>query len=172
MKCNKITIVLFIFILGACASSERVITQDGKIYEVKGEAYFQNGKNVTEHLSSKDKAHISNVLENRLESERSLKREQTALKAEQDYVKQTLKEAEKKQKALENKQKRIEKGIKKKEAARERVLKVKARLNKNKEKYQKLEAKKKLSTRNKEKWERRFERDEKDLIKALKAFEN
>ena len=47
-----VTIITIAAILFSCASSERVITNDGKVYKVKGDSFYNNGEDVTKELSA------------------------------------------------------------------------------------------------------------------------
>ena len=53
-------------ILLSFGSNERVITNEGKVYKVKGNEFYNNGKDVTNKLSSIEKERIQSILEKRL----------------------------------------------------------------------------------------------------------
>ena len=50
MKYQKLIYCLLVGLIVSCGSSERVITADGKVYEVKGSTIKNNGDDVTESL--------------------------------------------------------------------------------------------------------------------------
>ena len=52
MKFKTMLSLIIISALFACGTTNRVITDDGKVYEIKGDEFFNNDKNVTEQLSS------------------------------------------------------------------------------------------------------------------------
>ncbi|ALJ05858.1 hypothetical protein APS56_12280 [Pseudalgibacter alginicilyticus] len=167
MKFSKLILLIVAIILISCGSSERVITNHGTVYEVKGKKYFSNGNNVTEQLTAKEKENINRTLDTRLKAERLEVEKQEALKSEQARVKEEIEKAEEKQKALEKKQERLKDALEAKEKAREDVLKAKDKLQDKKAKYQKLKDAGKLSPRDEEKWNDRFTDLESDLEDAM-----
>ena len=50
----KTTLIPLVFVsllfCVACGSTEKVITDQGKVYEVKGDKFYNNGKEVTQTL--------------------------------------------------------------------------------------------------------------------------
>tara|TARA_R110002049_G_scaffold37208_1_gene117489 strand:- start:53235 stop:53759 length:525 start_codon:yes stop_codon:yes gene_type:complete len=172
MTFQKLILSILTVILVSCGSSERVITEDGTVYEVKGKKFFNKSKNVTDQLSSKDKENIKATLDKRLEAERLAEEKQEALENEQKRIEKTIEEAEKKQKALEEKQEQLEENLEAKEDARDAILKAKSRLQDKKEKYQKLKEAGKLSLRDEEKWNGRFSDLDGDIKEAMQALEN
>ena len=179
MKFQKLILLMLTIILLSCGTSERVITEDGNVYEIRGNKYFNNGNNVTELLSEDEKKNITASLNKRIEAERLALEKQEELVAEQKRIEKALKEAEAKQKEAEAKQKAVEKkqeqledALKAKEDARQDFLKAKERLQNKKEKYQKLKDAGKLSPLDEEKWKGRFVDLEKDLKEANQKLEN
>lgn len=170
MKFQKIVFLALTIILLSCGSSERVITEDGKVYELKGKKFYNNGNNVTDELSSEEKESITAILEKRLEAEQIIEEKQEVFEDKKESLEETIKEAEKKQKELEKKQEQLEDKLKQKEDARQDFLKAKERLQDEKDTYEKLKEQGKLSPSDEEKWKSRFAELEKYLKEANQAL--
>jgi len=157
MKLIKIIPIALIGVFMSCGSGERVIMEDGAVYKVKNDTFYSDGKDITEQLSANEKEGIKAVLNKRLEAERIAEDKKEKLEKEQNKIEETIEKAKEKQKALEESQKQLEKKQEAREEAREDVLKAKEKLQSKKEKYNKLKEKGKLSPRDEEKWQGRFE---------------
>lgn len=156
MRLKSILPIVLLGLFFACGSSEKVITENGKVYEVKGNTFFNNGVNVTEQLTENEKDIIRTTLQKRKEAERIVIEKQETIAAEQDRLKTIQKEARLKEKELEKQQKALQKKLDAKEDVRQDFLKAKQRLKDKQEKYQELKAKGKLSPRDEEKWQKRL----------------
>ncbi|MDX1277629.1 hypothetical protein [Oceanihabitans sediminis] len=162
----KVASVFAILLCFSCGSTEKVITTDGRVYELKGGKFYSNGADVTEELSSEEKTEIQEILDQRLAFEKEAKEKKEALEAAQKKAEKARKEAEKKQKELEKK-------MKAKEDARKDFFQAKNKLKKQRAKYQKRLDRGKLSPVAIEKWEEKLkglEQDVQDLEQNLKRY--
>lgn len=179
MKYQYLITCLLLALIVSCGSSERVITSDGTVYELKGSKIINDGIDVAESLSEERKAEIESVLEAQrkakieaLKRQEELDKKQKELEKVQKEAEKKRKEAEEKRKEIEKKQADLEKKLKAQEKAREAYLKAEKRLASKLERYEKLKAKGKLSPRDEEKWQKRFEGWEEDLKKAKIEMDN
>lgn len=172
MKYQNLVYCLLVFLIVSCGSSERVITEDGKVYEVKGNSITMNGEDVSESLTEERRVEIETVLNNKRSAEKEAEKLQKELDDKQRELEKAQKEAEKKQDEIEEKQKAIEEKIKAQEEAREDYLKAKKRLENKKEKYERLKSKGKLSPRDEEKWQEKLKDLEEDLMEAKQEMDN
>ena len=69
-------IFLITFTLLNCGSSERVITDEGRVYAVDGKTIKNNGVEVTENLSDEKKEAINNLLERKKEARKDFEQQQ------------------------------------------------------------------------------------------------
>jgi chromosome segregation ATPase len=160
----KITLALLtLIIISSCGSSEKVITNDGQLYTVKGKKIYKNDEDVTESLSSGEKSNVFNTLDNRMEAEKKIEEEQKKLKKEQDRLKKAQKEAK-------EKQEKLEKELKEKNRARERYLDAKKELVDERKIYEKRLKKGKLSPNDIEDWESKFEKLEKQVTELERQY--
>ena len=127
------------------------IENEGKIYEVKKERIFLNGKDVTETLKAekrsvilKEAAMISNKI--KIEEKAKKKKEKATKKLEKE-----LKKAEKEQK-------RAEKALRKEQKLKDNYKKAQNNLAKAQKKYGKLKRKGKLSPVDESKWLEKIEK--------------
>ncbi|WP_179333694.1 hypothetical protein [Winogradskyella costae] len=164
MKIQYVWLCFLIGLMMSCGSTERVITKDGNVYEIKGNSIRNNGADVTETLSEKRKSEIASTLKANRKAkveaetlEDELKAKQKALKEREEAVEEKLDELEERQEALQEK-------LEAKEDARDEFLKAKKRLEKQQNKYEKLKKKGKLSTNDDTEWSEKLI----DLKDALK----
>ncbi|MGC1472263.1 MAG: hypothetical protein WA775_06700 [Psychroserpens sp.] len=157
----KIIFAAVIFVIGFSTQAQTVV-KDGKTYEVKKDAIFIDGQDVTADLSTDNKVSILDSA--RLINEATVLKQQAEKEAKQ-LEKERVK-AEKALKKAEKEQKRAEKALKKKEKAQEHFEKTNKKLNDAKKKYKKLLKKGKLSPNDQEKWLEKIEDLKEDLEKA------
>ncbi|MFG6686949.1 hypothetical protein ACGK9U_10230 [Mariniflexile sp. HNIBRBA6329] len=169
---KKIISILSLVLLMACGSSEKVIMEDGRVYEVKGSKFFSNGVNVTEQLTANEKEIIKTNLQKRLEAEKIANEKQETIEAEQQRLETIQEEAKRRQKVLEKEQELLEEKLEAKEDARNDFLEAKERLQSKQEKYQRLKDKGKLSPLDEEKWKARFLDLEADIEEANQILKN
>lgn len=172
MRLKRVITILSIGLFMACGSSEKVIMEDGKVYEIKGNKFFNNGTNVTEQLTDNEKEIINTNLQKRLEAEKIAEEKQETIEAERQRLETIQEEANQKQKELEKQQELLEEKLEAKEDAREDFLKAKERLQSKQEKYQKLKNEGKLSPLDEEKWKTRFLDLEADIEEANQILKN
>lgn len=186
MKFIKLIAVVLAATMVSCGSSERVIMDDGTVYKVKNNKFYQNGENISDQLSSTEKDAIKNTLNERLEanrfaeqSQKELEKQQEALEQQQqDFEQQqkaleeSIKEAKTSQKELKNRQKELKQNIEAKEKARKAVLKAEEQLASKTARYQKLKSKGKLSPLDEEKWEGKLADLKEELNQANKTYKN
>jgi chromosome segregation ATPase len=161
---NLLFIIFLMFIAASCGSTEKVITDAGAVYEVKGNTFYKNGEDVTETLTDDKKEAIKSELEERLEAE------EEALKQKED-LEDVVKEAEKTKEEAIEKQEAIESALERKEKARQAFFKAKDKLQKAKEKYERFHKKGKLSPNEEEEWAKKIEGLEEDVQSAQKELD-
>ncbi|MGC1205259.1 MAG: hypothetical protein WA839_10280 [Flavobacteriaceae bacterium] len=165
MRITKWIYIVGITILISCGSSERVITNNGTVYEVKGNNFYNKGKDVTDKLTDIEKKSIQSILEKRLEAEE-------AAKEKQDEIAKSLDALKDKEKQLKDKQREIEDKIANREDARDDFFEVKKKLNDLKEEYKVLKDKGELSPNDESKWRKRLKKLEKKLKEAELEVDN
>ena len=167
--------ILFILATAAfmsCGSSETVITEDGKVYEIKGSHYYNNGVKITDDLSLNEKKAIDKLLESKLEAKKASEERLERLKNEQNELEKQRKQAAEKQKKLEARQKKLEREQEAREKARKNFLDAKEKLKDQTERYERLKEKGKLSPRDEEKWQEKLKDLKEDLKKAELTYNN
>ena len=165
MKTRIIITTLITLILLSCGSNERVITNEGKVYKVKGDLFYNNGKDVTNKLSSIEKERIQSILEKRLEAEK-------VAKEKQEQIEESLKQLKQREKELKDRQNQLEDKIKKREDARDDFFEIRDNLNDVKGEYQKLKDTGKLSPKEEAKWKKRLKKLELKLNRAELKLNN
>lgn len=148
-----------LFLIVSCGSSERVITNDGSVYKVKGDRFYNKGEEVTEQLSDIEKKRISSILEKRLEAEKLAENKQ-------DEIAKALKDLRDKEQELKEKQRQLEDKINRRQEAREDFFEVKKELTSVKNDYQELKDKGELSPKEEAKWKKRLKKLEKEVKEA------
>lgn len=165
MRITKWIYIIGITILVSCGSSERVITNNGAVYTVKGNNFYNKGKDVTDKLTDIEKKSIQSILEKRLQAEE-------AAKEKQDEIAKSLDALKEKEKDLKKQQREIEDKIANREDARDNFFEVKRKLNDLKEEYKVLKDKDELSPNNESKWQKRLKKLEKKLEEAELEVDN
>ena len=160
-----ITIIAIVAILFSCASSERVITNDGKVYKVKGDSFYNDGEDVSNQLSALEKEKIKSILEKQIQA-----KEEAAEK--QERIEESLEEWRKKEKELKEQQKALEDKIENREEAREQFFEIKEDLESVKTEYQQLKDKDELSPKEEAKWQKRLNKLEGKLKEAELKINN
>ncbi len=156
---RKLIVVIMLIAIVSCGSSERVITDDGKVYEVKGNNFYTKGEDVTNTLTEIEKKRIQTTLENRLKSEE-------ALAKKQDQISESLKELKQKEKELKEKQNQLDNTENNRKEARDDFFKIRENLNDVKQDYQLLKDKGELSPKDDAKWQKRLVKLERKLKEA------
>lgn len=165
MRILNLIYVIITLVLVSCGSGERVITNNGTVYKVKGDNFFNNGEEVTDKLTEIEKRNIQSILEKRLETERAAEKKQADIAESLDALKE-------KEKELKSEQKQLEGKITKREESRDDFFEVKKKLNDLKEEYNELKDKGKLSTNDESKWQKRLKKLEKKLKEAELKVDN
>lgn len=167
MKFQNMLSVFVALLLLSCGSTESVITEDGKIYEVKGDTFKTNGLDVTDQLTNDEKERIKIKLQEKIDSREALEKRQKELKSKAEELEKTQKETKKKQEELEELQKEFERKQKEKKEVTANYIKAKKELEKQNEKYERLKEKGKLSPRDETDWKEKLD-DLKDELKVAK----
>lgn len=154
-----LTVISLVFVMFVNAQK---VTQDGKVYEVKKEKIFLDGKEVTATLNLEEKTSILNEASTIL---KNLKIQEEAEKENKKLEKEKVK-AEKALKKAEKAQKKAEKEIKKRAKLQSNFKKAEANFDKTKIKYENLKRKGKLSPVDESKWLKKLEGLTKKLNKA------
>ena len=151
IKYLKIVSLTMVITVSSCGTTHQVITDSGEIYEVKGDTYYKDGKDVTSKISDSEKDHIVTTLNRRLESE-------DELLAQQEAIEEAREEAEK---ALEEADEQATK------EARENYIQANKDLNQAQKSYKRLRKKEGFSTKDDAKWTKKIN----DLSDKLKETE-
>lgn len=163
---RRIMYVCIGFILmHSCGGSERVITNSGEVFELKGDSFYQNGKEVTDSLSDSEKERITSIMKKREEARAAAERKLEQLDKELEKLKARERSIKKVRKKVENK-------IEKRKAARQNFFDIKKELRALKADFKKIKKEKELSTSETIKWQERLEKLEKKLYKAELEVDN
>ena len=154
--------ILVLCVMG-CGSSERVISDSGVVYEVKGNRFYKADQDVTETLTKEEKQTLTNKLNARENADKAATKEKQKLENEEAEARQALKKAEKKQKA-------IEKVRNEKERARKDYFNANDKLKKTKEKYNRLHSQGELSPNDEADWAKKILKLEEQLNKLQKRL--
>ncbi len=161
----KYRILIFIFMFSSFLFAQD-IEKDGKIYQVKKERIFLDGKDVTETLNLEDK---TTILKKASIASEKIAQNKQALKDAEKLEKEKQK-AEKAQKKAEKAQKKAEKALKQQQKAQSRLDKATKKLESSQKKFEKLKRKGKLSPQDEAKWLERLEGYQKDVERAKKKI--
>jgi chromosome segregation ATPase len=163
MKLNSTVLIVFIIFMTACSSGERIITDDGKIYTVKGSKIKADGIDVTETLTEEEKNKIEDLVDSKVQEREAAEDRQDELEEKKEAQEKIEEEAEKCQEEIEKKQEELEKKRERKQEIREAYVEAKRRLEDKKDKYENLKEKGKLSPRDEAKWQKKIEKLEKEV---------
>ena len=152
MDYKNIIIIASIGLFLACGSTERVITDDGKIYEVKGDTFMNNGVDVTQSLTNEEKENIKKSLEEKIEAREASEKIQNELEDKQRELEKVQEEARRKENELKEKQEKLESKRDDLKDAKDDYAKSKKRLTSKMDKFQNLKEKGRLSPKDEEKW--------------------
>lgn len=103
MKYLKIVSLTMVITVSSCGTTHQVITDSGEIYEVKGDTYYKDGKDVTSKISDSEKDHIVTTLNRRLEFEDELLAQQEAIEEAREEAEKALEEADEQAEAIQEK---------------------------------------------------------------------
>jgi len=171
MKLLKNLSLILVTLLVSCGSTERVITADGSIYEVKGNKIMNAGADVSETLTDEQKASINQLMKEQQKAAAEAKQLQKELDDKQARLETARKEADKKRTELEEKQEALKEKLEAKEDASSKYVKAKARLADKLNKYKRLKDKGKLSPRDEEKWQEKLKDYEDDIADAKREMD-
>lgn len=147
-----IGLVLFQACLSCGTTQQHVITENGDVYKIKDETFFNSGSDVTQQLTIDEKENLKDLLNTRLESQRLFEEQIATLIAEQEQLQKAIDEAKENKSILKEKQKQLESEMSAKEDARQDFLKATTNLETKYNKYEKLKRKGKLSALDEEKF--------------------
>ena len=142
---RKLNVLFVLFILTSCGSSQRVITEDGKVYEVSGNTIKNNDVNVTESLSTEEKESINKVIERKEKAKKAFEKEHKDLEDAIEKQEDIQRAAEKKQNELQDKLETLENNFEKKQDVRDNYATIKERYTDKKNKFKKSKKEGKLS---------------------------
>ncbi|WP_299337482.1 hypothetical protein [uncultured Psychroserpens sp.] len=171
MTYKTLLLSLFIGLLTSCGSSERVILDDGSIYEVKGNIIKSDGKDVSESLSRERRDEVEDALKEKIAARKAAEERQKALEDEQAELRKIQKEARKKEKELEKKQEQLEDKRKALKEAKDNYGKAKNKLKKERKAYKKLKENGKLNASEQEDWIKKIEDLETEVKKAKETLD-
>ncbi|MEO8774360.1 MAG: hypothetical protein ABI263_10225 [Gelidibacter sp.] len=147
----RIWMIILFLTLGVAVNAQEVISE-GKVYEVKGKAIFQDGVDITSSLLIEERDPIYKALKNQINDEKN--------------VEKARKKLEKAAKNAEKAEKKALKDLKKKQKAQDNVNKAVRKFDQQEEKYQKLKNSGKLSPNDESKWLKKLNGYKHDLEKA------
>ncbi len=166
MKFQNIIMCFSLVLMLSCGSSERVITDEGKVYEVKGNTIKNDGNNVTKNLSAEEKEAINTVLERKENAKKAFDKKQKELEDAIEEQENIQEAAENKQKELEEELETLEDSLKESQDARDNYATIKARYNDKRNKFRKLKKEGKLSPNDIEDWKEKLEKIKEDVNEA------
>lgn len=164
---KQIPILLTLLILGSCGSGERVITDDGKVYEVNGNTIEKNGVEVTENLSSSEKTSIDAFIDKKEKIRQAFEDQQKALESAIEKQEAIQDKAEAKQNDLENQLETLEENFEAKQDAKDNYASVKKRYDDKKLKFKKLKKEGELSPNDIKDWKEKLSKLS-EKVKAAK----
>ncbi|APY08168.1 hypothetical protein BWZ20_07580 [Winogradskyella sp. J14-2] len=153
MKALNYLYILLAILATSCGSYEKVIANDGTVYEVKGNKIKLNGEEVTENLSYKEQAEIKQLLADKIEERKAAEKKQKELENQKERQEEIEREAKEKQEALEEKKEALEDKLKAKKEARENYIELKRKYDKELRSFKKLKRKGELSPNDIKDWE-------------------
>lgn len=167
MKTLRILSVLItLLFLASCGSSERVITNDGKVYEVKGSTIKNNGVEVTERLSDAEKESINALLDKKEKAREAFEKEYKTLEEAIAKQQDLQKAAENKQEELEDKLEILENNREEKQDARDNYATIKERYNNKKKEFKKLKKEGELSPNDVKRWKEKLSQLKSEVMEA------
>ncbi|WP_417238273.1 hypothetical protein [Bizionia sp.] len=166
MKYLKTWCLVVLIGASSCGAKHEIITDSGKKYEVKGNTFYHQGKEVTDKISAEEKDHIVTKLNKKLETEAEVASQQRALKEARSRAEKVQKEARK----AEKQAKALDKKLKAEAKARKNYIKAKNNLDTAQKKYNRLRKKGDLSPNEEAKWTKRLNKLSNQMKKADKAL--
>lgn len=170
MKILKLASMALVISLISCGTKQQVITNSGKIYQVQGDKFYHQGKEVTEVITAEEKDHIISTLNERLGSESEALAQQQAIDKARKEAEELQKKAEKAQKAAQKEAKAIQDKLENEADVRKYYVKAKNNLKQAQSKYDKLHSKGELSPRDEAKWAKKIKNLLEKLQKSEKAL--
>ena len=163
---RNLSVLLTLLIFASCGSSERVITDQGKVYEVNGSKIKMDGVEVTESLSASEKESINALLEEKEKASKVFEKEHKALEDAIAKQQDIQKEAKNKQDELEDKLESLENTREEKQDARDNYATIKERYNKKKIEFKKLKKEGELSPNEANKWKEKLSNLKSEVMEA------
>lgn len=163
MKTLKYLSVLSLFILCACGSSERVITDDGTVYEVKGNTIINNASDVTAKLSSEEQSSIHKLLTKKTKAQSVAEKELNALEKAIEEQKQIEDKAKAEQRNLKAKLNALQDKLRVSQDVRDDYAEAKKRYIENHQEFENLKSDGKLSPNDIKDWKEKLAKLERDV---------
>jgi len=174
MKFINILYLWLLILFVSCGGYEQIITEDGSVYEVKGNKIKSNGDNITETLSYDEREKIKALVDKKRQSEKEAEKLKKELEEKKERQEEIEKEAQEKQKVLEDKKEALEDKLKAKKESRENYIELKKKYDKEHKKYKKLKRKGELSPNDIKDWEEKLNKLKSEVEEArskLKKFD-
>lgn len=149
------TIAILAFCV-SCGSSEKVVTKDGKIYEVKGDKIINNGEDVTNTITNDKSKTISALLKQNDEIEREAELRQKELENAIQEQKNIQDQAKEQQKLLEEQLDKLSDRLNARKEAKAEYIKLKEELQKEQNDFNAKKKEGKLSPNDISKLERKL----------------
>ncbi|WP_299120524.1 hypothetical protein [uncultured Winogradskyella sp.] len=160
----KLSLIFLIFI--SCGSSERVITDEGKIYNVDGKAIKKNGVNVSSELDASQKEKIDDLLNQKEEQEKAEAKRQKELEKAIETQEKIENDAKERQRELKSQLDALQDKIRNRQNARDDYAKIKKRFVEQQKELEKLKSNGQLSSIELKEWEAKLKKLEVEAEKA------
>lgn len=155
---RELIIALTVLTLVSCGSSKHVITDDGKVYEVKGSKIKKGGVDVTESLSSAKKITIDNLISEKEEARKIFETQQKEIEEAIAEQKRIQSEARKNQRSLERNLSDLESSLRVTQNARNNYATARGRYTKSKAEFKKLKKDGELSPNAIKDWKEKLDK--------------
>lgn len=167
---RSIILALSFLTLVNCGSGKRIITDDGKVYEVKGSTIKKDGVDVTKNLSKEEKKSIDNLIKEKEEARKIFEAKQKDIEDAISEQKSIQKEARKNQRKLERDLKDLENSLKATQNARDKYATTRSRYTKSKNEFKQLKKDGELSPNAIDDWKERLSKLKMEVKKAKKEL--
>ena len=153
---EKLAIALIVTVFFSCGSTEKVVTQQGEVFEVKGDKVFNEGKEVTSEISSYQGQEILNLKEQNDELERRFSKKQDEIEKAIVRQKEIQKEARERENVLDGKLRKLKEQVETRERAKQDYIQLNEKYNNEASKYENLKDEGKLEPEDITQWENKL----------------
>jgi len=172
IKISNLLALLLVSTLLACGGSQRVISEDGKVYTVKDNDYYKNGKNISETLADEEREKLENTLEQRLKTQKIESERIERYDDELSKIDNEIKKAQDRKKSIKDEKEQFQNNIKAKEDARQNFLKIEKEYSNAQMEFEKLKNAGSLSPNDKIEWQEKLQKLEQAVTNANNIIKN